>query len=56
LGSGDVDLSAAVAALAAVGYRGGLHVELPRQSHRWLETARQSAAVLAPLISQESPA
>jgi sugar phosphate isomerase/epimerase len=54
LGTGDVDLMAAVAALAAAGYRGGLHVELPRQSHRWLETARQSAAVLAPLILQES--
>ena len=54
LGSGDVDFSAAFAALAAAGYRGGLHVELPRQSHRWLETARQSAAVLAPLIHPES--
>ena len=56
LGTGDVDFTAAIAGLAAAGYRGGLHVELPRQSHRWLETARQSAAVLAPLISQESPA
>lgn len=46
LGSGDVDFAAAVAALAAAGYRGGLHVELPRQAHRWLETARQSAALL----------
>jgi len=46
LGTGNVDLTAALAALAAAGYRGGLHVELPRQSHRWLETARQSAAVL----------
>jgi sugar phosphate isomerase/epimerase len=54
LGTGDVDLTAAVAALAAAGYRGGLHVELPRHSHRWLETARQSAAVLTPLIRQES--
>ena len=45
-GSGDVDFAAAVAALAAAGYRDGLHVELPRQSHRWLETARRSAAVL----------
>jgi hypothetical protein len=32
--------------LAQAGYRGGLHVELPRQSHRWRETARQSARVL----------
>ncbi len=46
LGAGDVDLPAAVAALAAVGYRGGLHVELPRQAHRWRETARQSASFL----------
>ena len=46
LGTGDVDLAAAVAALAAVGYRGGLHVELPRQSHCWRETARQSASIL----------
>jgi L-ribulose-5-phosphate 3-epimerase len=50
LGSGDVDVAAAVAALAATGYRGGLHVELPRQSHAWLETAGQSAAVLARLV------
>jgi len=54
LGTGEVDFPAAIAGLAATGYRGGLHVELPRQSHRWLETARQSAAVLAPLIRQES--
>lgn len=46
LGTGDVDCAAAVAALAAVGYRGGLHVELPRQSHCWRETARQSASFL----------
>jgi len=51
LGSGDVDLAAAVAALAAAGYDGGLHVELPRQSHRWLATARESARMLVPLIS-----
>lgn len=46
LGTGDVDLPAALAALAAAGYRGGLHVELPRQSHAWIETARHSAAML----------
>ncbi|MFM7207451.1 MAG: sugar phosphate isomerase/epimerase family protein [Planctomycetaceae bacterium] len=51
LGGGDVDLAAAVAALAAADYDGGLHVELPRQAHRWLETARESARMLAPLIS-----
>jgi sugar phosphate isomerase/epimerase len=51
LGQGDVDLSAAIAALAAAGYQGGLHVELPRQSHAWLATARQSAAALEKKVS-----
>jgi sugar phosphate isomerase/epimerase len=54
LGTGDVDFPPILAAIAAGGYRGGLHVELPRQSHRWVETARQSAAFLTPLLSQES--
>lgn len=52
LGSGTVDLEPVLATLAHAGYRGGLHVELPRQSHRWLETARQSARVLAPLVDR----
>ena len=47
LGSGDVDFAPLLATLAAAGYRGGLHVELPRQSHRWLDTARESATFLA---------
>lgn len=55
-GQGDVDWPAAIAALAAAGYRGGVHVELPRQSHRWLETARESAAFLAHLLPPETPA
>jgi len=50
LGTGDVDFAAAFAALAAGGYRGGLHVELPRQTHRWLATARESAAFLARIV------
>lgn len=50
LGVGDVDFAAAIAALAAAGYDGGLHVELPRQAHRWLDTARDSARYLARLI------
>lgn len=54
LGTGDVDFPPILAAIAAAGYRGGLHVELPRQSHRWAETARQSAAFLTPLLAQES--
>lgn len=51
LGTGDVDFPPILAALTAGGYVGGLHVELPRQSHRWVETARRSAAFLAPLLS-----
>jgi sugar phosphate isomerase/epimerase len=51
LGTGDVDLPAALAALDDAGYRGGLHVELPRQSHAWLETARRSAAMLGTMLS-----
>jgi sugar phosphate isomerase/epimerase len=46
LGTGDVDFPPLLEALSAAGYTGGLHVELPRQSHRWLETARESAAFL----------
>ncbi|MFM9026367.1 MAG: sugar phosphate isomerase/epimerase family protein [Planctomycetaceae bacterium] len=49
LGCGDVDLAAACTALAAGGYRGGLHVELPRQAHRWFDTARESAERIARL-------
>ena len=54
LGEGEVDFPPVLAALAAGGYAGGLHVELPRQSHRWLDSARQSFAFLAPLVSRES--
>jgi sugar phosphate isomerase/epimerase len=46
LGTGDVDFPALLALLAAAGYTGGLHVELPRQSHRWCDTARESFAFL----------
>ena len=55
LGSGDVDFSAVLAELAAGGYAGGLHVELPRQAHRWLDTARESFAFLAPLLRDPTP-
>jgi sugar phosphate isomerase/epimerase len=56
LGAGDVDFPAFLAVLAAAGYRGGMHVELPRQSHRWLETARESFAFLAPLRQEPTHA
>ncbi|NDC53821.1 MAG: sugar phosphate isomerase/epimerase [Planctomycetia bacterium] len=50
LGTGDVDFPPLLRALSAAGYTGGLHVELPRQSHRWLETARESAAFLRGML------
>jgi L-ribulose-5-phosphate 3-epimerase len=50
LGTGDVDLAATLAALTAAGFSGGLHVELPRQAHRWFDTARESAAFLRRLL------
>lgn len=46
LGSGEVAFGPVLYELARGGYAGGLHVELPRQSHRWLVTARQSLAFL----------
>ena len=55
LGTGDVDFPPILAALAAGGYAGGLHIELPRQAHRWVETATQSAAFLTPLLCKLPP-
>lgn len=56
LGAGEVAFEPVFAALAASGYGGGLHVELPRQSHRWFETARESAVFLRRLLSERMPA
>ena len=58
LGAGDVDFAALLPLLAAGGYDGGLHVELPRQSHRWLDTGRESFSFLArhlPPAASHSP-
>jgi sugar phosphate isomerase/epimerase len=55
LGTGDVDFPPLLASLAAGGYAGGLHIELPRQAHRWVEIAGQSATFLAPLLRQLPP-
>ena len=52
LGTGDIDVASIVATIGDSGYAGGLHLELPRQAHCWVETARQSAAFLAPLLRQ----
>lgn len=50
LGSGSVDFREILGCLAEGGYEGGLHVELPRQSHRWIEEARHCAAFLGPFL------
>ena len=42
LGKGDIDYVPIFHELLAARYQGGLHVELPRQSHRWYETAKES--------------
>ena len=42
LGKGDIDFVPIFRELLAARYQGGLHVELPRQSHRWYETAKES--------------
>ena len=52
LGAGEVDFGPVIAALADAGFAGGLHVELPRHTHRWLATARESAAFLHHLLSE----
>lgn len=56
LGAGEVAFGPVFEALAASGYDGGLHVELPRQSHRWFETARESALFLRRLVPERMPA
>ena len=50
LGRGDIDFAAVLGVLQAGGYAGGIHIELPRQAHAWLDTARQSAVQLVPLV------
>ena len=49
-GEGEIDFPPIIAALAAVGFAGGLHVELSRHSHAAVETARQAYAFLEPLV------
>lgn len=45
-GEGDLDFAEVMAALAEIGYSGGVHVELSRHSHDALETARRALAFL----------
>ncbi|MGI9448452.1 MAG: sugar phosphate isomerase/epimerase family protein [Pirellulales bacterium] len=50
LGKGDIDYHPIFQELFAAGYQGGLHVELPRQSHRWHETAKESYEFIQRMI------
>jgi L-ribulose-5-phosphate 3-epimerase len=45
-GEGEIDFAEVLAALAEIGYIGGVHVELSRHSHDAVETARRALAFL----------
>lgn len=49
-GAGEIDFEPVIAALAEVGYAGGLHVELSRDSHQGPTAAQQAHAFLGPLV------
>jgi L-ribulose-5-phosphate 3-epimerase len=49
-GEGTMDFPPILEALRAVGYTGGLHVELSRHSHMGAEAARQARDFLTPLL------
>jgi L-ribulose-5-phosphate 3-epimerase len=49
-GEGTMDFPPILAALADVGYRGGLHVELSRHSHMAVEAVKRSRDFLLPML------
>jgi sugar phosphate isomerase/epimerase len=49
-GEGEIDFPPVLAALAEVGYAGGIHVELSRHSHMAPEAARRAYEFLSPLV------
>jgi sugar phosphate isomerase/epimerase len=51
-GEGEIQFPPILAALAKVGYRGGLHVELSRHSHDAPTAARKALEFLRPLLDQ----
>lgn len=51
-GEGEMDFPPIIAALAAVGYDGGVHVELSRHSHDGPRAATQAFQFLSPLIDK----
>ncbi|HEX4145286.1 MAG TPA: sugar phosphate isomerase/epimerase family protein [Pirellulales bacterium] len=54
-GEGEIDFPPVIAALAATGYGGGLHVELSRHSHAAVDAARQAFRFLQPLVERNAP-
>jgi sugar phosphate isomerase/epimerase len=53
-GEGTIDFPPVIAALQEIGYAGGLHVELSRDSHRAPEALAESFAFLSRLVNGES--
>jgi sugar phosphate isomerase/epimerase len=51
-GEGEIDFPPIIAALAEVGYDGGVHVELSRHSHDGPRAAKQAFDFLSPLIKK----
>ena len=49
-GEGEIDFPPVLAALAEVGYRGGLHVELSRHGHEGPSAAKRAFSFLRPLV------
>jgi L-ribulose-5-phosphate 3-epimerase len=52
LGEGEIDFPPVLQALADVGYRGGIHVELSRHSHDAPDVARRAFDFLHPMIER----
>lgn len=53
-GDGEIQFAPVIAALAEVGYHGGLHVELSRHSHLGPVAAKHAFSFLKPLIDEVS--
>ena len=54
LGKGDINFHPVLSELVTSGYQGGLHVELPRQSHMWHETAKVSYEFMSKALNSVS--
>ena len=54
-GEGEIEFAPVLSALAARGYRGGVHVELSRHSHDAPHAAARAFAFLQPLFAEFAP-